>query len=224
LSHEISHNIARHGSKRMAVAGVAGKGISMLALAGSAFSLAGGFWAGDVSWTSWLPKAFASSQVTQAGTTLVGYGFLAGIMAYGREQEWEADRFGHQGALAVGAAQPAMQKGWSDFQAFFSEFVPGAGGGLFASHPDGGARARELEGRYAGFAHLHAGYAGNRLPAGTYAAYGALHETLRPVTRKYGAYLREKASRGDRRQTDGLVGSVTGPGGQCVAYALGGAN
>jgi len=232
LGHELSHVMGRHSTRAMParnIIGMTAYGLSLTSsLALSAFSLSGGMGVlGNVTYLTYLPQMAGSTVV---GTYALDYSMrllmfapMAGIMAHQRSLESQADRLGHQVALASGAEESAMETGWQDFTGFAEKYF-GKERGFFkkilSDHPDGDRRLVDMEKRSDRFNGNLSQYAINRLDPKYYQEYAAVHEGLKPYVEKFGQSIL------DKRQTKHKEAlyfdqSLSAPASLCMYYSLG---
>lgn len=234
LGHEIGHVFARHGSHRMSkVQGVmfAAQGLALLNMG---FATTGGAGTlGNVTYLNWWPKMMAASLAGGKASEFALFPFLAGFMAYGREQEWQADRLGHEVSFAAGADQKYIHRGWNEFTSFLEQYTvlpQGVKEALMASHPKGSDRAQEIQVRYGSIYNRLAKYHNkNQFPKEIYQSYDEVHKAYKPAVIKWGEEKKQKRESRAKSQKSELnindafaISSLFGPGSRCIHYALGG--
>lgn len=234
IGHEIGHVAGRHTSRalpgRMAFM-YAANGVALAAQVGlGSFALAGGRGAlGEVNWLTWFPQSMAlsmsSAVVTQVGMEVLFLAPFAALMAHQRSLEWQADRFGHETALATGAKPEKLGEGWLEFKSFIETYLDPDGASrtsLLASHPNPKARFEETESRGPRLKESLGVYAVNRLPESYYHDYRELHLQFKPNVTAWGENALRKKRAGDSRAANYSMQSLLSPAGQCVIHALSG--
>ncbi|MCM2277359.1 MAG: M48 family metallopeptidase [Oligoflexia bacterium] len=238
LGHEIGHVAARHTTKRMPYVNALnytanGIGIAV-STAAAVTSLGGGLGLlGDVTFLTWYPQAMASSLITSAaanaGMKVLFFAPLAALMAHSRGAEWQADRLGHETALAAGADQSQIHRGWGEFSSYVSRYfgvTDSAVARLMADHPDGQDRHEAIEERFSDgrYDALRPYQAANRLAPDFYAAYQRLHAEFTPGATQFGEQILRKRGEGNPLPQEYAAASLLAPAGRCIHYALGGAH
>ena len=225
LGHEIGHVVGRHTTGYMRIYNTVAPPLNVMVLAANMFSFGAGLgFAGPVTLTNWYPKTMGTSMVTGQALSFFTMGIMAGMMSYTREHERQADRFGQQTALSLGAQNPALVKGWKDFGDFANKyFKPETGikAKLFASHPNTLERLNSLEKRYKDLQPISQKYSVNKSPDDMVQAYNELHAKLHPEVEKFGQKALDEKEKGEKRRHAFLVASFLSSFGQCVQHALG---
>ena len=232
LGHEIGHVVGRHTTRRMPAIKLysyTANGLGTLLQTGLAvYGLGGGLGTlGEVTYLTWWPQGMVASM---GGGYLVGHAWeiinyapIAGLMAYVREHEWEADRFGQQSALATGANQTNLTLGMRELMDFVNRYEDSEQNWfkkLFLSHPAWEARLKKAEERYPEFSQSLAEFGRlNRLPESLYFQYNQLHNLLKSGVMNWGERNRAVPRAGKKSP---LSLSLTSPSGKCVIHALGG--
>lgn len=233
LGHEIGHVIGRHTTKRAPLIDAYTYASMGLGISSSAFSIGGGWgYMKEVTWLSWFPQVIRTSLVTENVAKFFMFPVAAGVMAYSRSNEWQADRFGHQIALATGNKQEEMYSGWGEFLSFFNKFANREKtllNSIFASHPDGVDRHQEIQDRFSDYSYLVDKYSENRASQAHYDFYSTLHHKFKPLTLAFGNYLKQKLEKQQNSSNNSsslhvehIFNSFFAPGGRCVLHALGG--
>ncbi|MCM2322118.1 MAG: M48 family metalloprotease [Oligoflexia bacterium] len=238
LGHEIGHVAARHTTKRMPYVNALnytanGIGIAVNTAA-VVTSLGGGMGLlGDVTFLTWYPQAMASSLITgaaaNAGMKVLTFAPIAALMAHSRGAEWQADRLGHETALAAGADQSQVHRGWGEFSDYIRRYFgvnDSAMAKVMADHPDAQDRQEAIEERYSDgrFDALRPYQAANRLSSEVYAAYQRLHAEFAPGATHFGEQILRKRGGGNPLPQEYAAASLLAPAGRCIHYALGGAH
>jgi predicted Zn-dependent protease len=235
LGHEIGHVVGRHTTHMMPYMNAfmyTANGIALTTnLAMATFSLGGGFgYLGPVTWLTWFPQtqAVAMGGGVIAGQTLnlMFMGPIAGLMAYSRSNEWQADRFGQQTALATGSDQKAMYDGWGEFMSYLKKYfeIPnGLLAQIFANHPNGDDRMKKIQSRYDQYIEKLAPYQkANRLDSSNYMQYQQIHARYFLGSEAFGNYVMKKRQEQESRANDYSWKSLFSPAGKCIQFALGG--
>jgi Zn-dependent protease with chaperone function len=234
IGHEIAHVLARHTSRAMP-----GRKAFMYAAAGASlaaqatlgpYALSGGRGLlGEVTWLTWFPQSMALSMagavVTNIGMEVLFLGPYAALMAHQRSFEWQADRLGHEAALATGAQPEKLGQGWLEFRDFINKYLDPDGsrsGSLLASHPNAQARFESIQSRGSKLLQQLKPYQVNRLPETYYRDYSELHEQFKPNTLAWGENALNKLKAGDSRAAQFSLNSLFSPAGQCIIHALSG--
>lgn len=234
IGHEIAHVIARHTTRAMpgrkAFMYAAG-GASLAAQVGlGPYALSGGRGLlGEVTWLTWFPQSMALSMagavVTKTGLEVLFLGPYAALMAHQRSLEWQADRLGHEAALATGARPEKLGEGWLEFKNFIQKYLDPDGkraGSFLASHPNPQARFESIESKGPKLLERLGAYKDNRLPESYYRDYSELHQQFKPNTHAWGENALMKLKAGDERAAQFSLNSLFSPAGQCVIHALSG--
>ncbi len=197
------------------------------------FSLAGGAGQlGQVTYLSWFPQSMVASVggglILGKAWDILNFAPVAGLMAHSREMEWEADRSGHQVALASGAKQENVYNGMSEFLEFGRNYFNEPNGlfqKLLLSHPNWGDRTQKVKERYSEYWNsLKSFNTSNRLDEVFYKQYHSIHMEYKTGVERWGANnkSKSKSQNGQRLQSDYLAMSLMSPAGRCIIYALGG--
>ncbi len=234
LGHEIGHTIGRHTTQRMPYMNAfmyTANGMGLIAnLGASTFALGGGFgYLGPVTWLTWFPQtqviAMGGGLALGEAMNLLFMGPIAGLMAYTRSNEWQADRFGQQTALATGADQQLMYNGWEEFVAYTKKYfeIPDSFlAQIFADHPNSQARLEKIESRYKDYIKTLAPYHDANTPeASEYEAYQKMHARYFLGSQAFGEYVLKKRE-SEKRANDYAWQSLFSPAGKCIQYALSG--
>jgi Zn-dependent protease with chaperone function len=234
IGHEIAHVLARHTSQAMP-----GRKAFMYAAAGASlaaqatlgpYALSGGRGLlGEVTWLTWFPQSMALSMagsvVTNIGMEVLFWGPYAALMAHQRSFEWQADRLGHEAALATGAQPEKLGQGWLEFRDFINKYLDPDGsrsGSLLASHPNPQARFESIQSRGPKLLEQLKSYNVNRLPDSYYQDYSELHKQFKLNTQAWGENNLNKLKSGDSRAAQFSLNSLFSPAGQCIIHALSG--
>lgn len=225
LGHEIGHVVGRHTTSTMRVYNTINPPLNVLSLATSLFSLGAGFgFAGPVTLTNWWPKTMSTSMVTGQALNLFTMGILAGLMSYSRDHERQADRFGQQTALSLGAQNQALVTGWKQFADYVNKyFQPDTGvkAKIFASHPSSQERLKSLNEHFGHLNHLSRKYSENKSSEYLVLAYNRLHAKLHPEVEKFGQKALDEKQKGENRRHALILASFLSSFGQCAQHALG---
>ena len=232
LGHEIGHVIGRHTSRQVVGQNTLNYTANAISLASSATSLSGGLGLyGQVTWINWFPKMFASSvtitPLSNAATQLAFLAPISGLMAQSRGLEWEADRLGHQVALAAGAKNVEIYKGWNEFLTFVethfnvNETLKQK---IMSDHPNGRKRLEKISTRERDYAdQFQIENQENRLSKDIYQAYSAMHLRLKPQVDAWGKKVKAEADAKKSKKLQNTLTSFLLPSHQCMKHALGAA-